>query len=497
MSRFVPPPLLMLCVVLFAGCSTYDPGALGEAEELTALGTEWSGDKAHPGSILLAPIEVGDLTGPNPRASEKVGPLTFDGSALERALAQSLQLVVQPGQRVGLTPIGQDPKAYALAEGYELILRVEVTRWNALFVETTGWWYPNALFLGWYFWPFGSWTIADEVYGLDCALTWSLQDTASEKYVGQEQQTEEVRRTLELFSGGPPLSRDPTDEEVAHLPRIVLSDGERGLDFFGTWAPGSLDPDQWVEVSLLLEPYALRHTSVRLAAASAKLLSEDRAKGSRAERFATTHAVVVGIGSYGDQPCPGAKADGQAVGDFLRGVSPLTSSSELFKWLPEKNLSQLLGANATVADVYSSALAAAGRARAEDTLVFYFAGKGRFGEGEGLEALELTCSDGPLSLARLRDALEGAAARRRLILLDCDFKGGGSRGEGEGTFPLDSNALKAALLTLLSTQKGLGLVILGSDPTQERERTQSYAFESGQERGLLTTYLVRALSGEA
>lgn len=412
---------------------------------------------------------------------------------LEEALVTSLQVVLGEGQRVERTPLGQSPEDYALQEGFDEILYVEVNQWDALFVENTGWWYPNALFLGWYFWPFGAWTIADEVYGLNCVLTLTLKDVASERLIEPLSNHE-----LKLISG-PELSRPPTEEEVAHLPRIVLSDGERGLDFFGTWAPGSLDPDQWAEVSLLLEPHALRHAGIRVAASVAKTLRDDRSQGSREERYATAHAVVVGINTYGEEPCAGAVKDGEAIRDLLKGVAPITSEtgSEPYTWLPGKNLDEFWGAQATVADVTSAIRAAGQRARAEDTLVFYFAGRGRPGPKQGLAALELVCAGGAtLSLQEVADAIADSPARRRVILLDCDFKGGGARGEG-GEFLLDSGELRQALGGLLKSSRGAGLVVLACDPSVPDERAQTYAFETGQERGLLTTYLLRALDGDA
>lgn len=482
-------PVLLLAASALAGCSSYDPAALSEGVEFQALSKQWAGERAYQGSILLAPIAQPDLPTPDPE--DLRGPLQLQASDLEDALVRSLELVLAKGQRVERTPVGKSAADYALKEGFGAILHVDVRRWNALFVENTGWWYPNALFLGWYFWPFGAWTIADEVFGIDCALELTLRDAASGRLIQPLE-----KRVLELVSG-PELSRKPSAEEVTHLPRIVLSDGERGLDFFGTWAPGSLDPDQWAEVSLLLEPYALRHASVRVAATVAKTLRDDLAQGSRDERYATAHAVVVGINEYGDEPCLGAKEDGEAIRDLLQGVAPVTSeaSETPYEWLPERNLDAFFGAQASVADVTSALRGAAKRARKEDSLVFYFAGRGQAGAGEGLGALELVCADGSLSLAEVAEAIKDSPARRRLLFFDCDFKGG-PRGLGEAP-ELSGAELRRALAELLLSSRGAGLVVLASDPADADQHTQTYAFEAGEERGLLTTFLLRALRGEA
>lgn len=488
-TRLLPLVLLWGTIAL-SGCSSYDPGALDQGLELQALSRHWAGERAHPGSILLAPIQQPQLSAPDPE--DLRGAMQLQADELERALVGSLGRVLAEGKRVERTPTGLSPEDYALKQGFDAILYVEVRRWNALFVENTGWWYPNALFLGWYFWPFGAWTIADEVYGIDCALELTLRDAASGRLIEPLE-----RRLLELVSG-PELSRPPTAEEVAHLPRLTLSDGERGLDFFGTWAPGSLDPDQWAEVSLLLQPYALRHAGVRVAATVAKTLADDLARGSRDERYATAHAVVVGINEYGEDPCPGARADGEAFRDLLQGVAPVSSEAPpRAPWLPERNLDAFWGAQASVAEVTSALRGAARRARTEDTLVFYFAGRGRAGAGTGLAGLELVCADGALSLDAVATAIQDSPARRRLVFLDCDFKGGGSRGAGP---PPEASAdeLRSALGSLLlSGSRGAGLILLACDPSAPEEHAQSYAFEAGQERGLLTTFLLRALAGEA
>lgn len=489
--------LLLGCLGASSGCSSYDPAALEQQSEYQALGKRWGGASAHPGSILLARIAPYRASALDP--DEPRGPIPCDPRALEGALLQGLGRVLGEGQRVALAPEGVDPAHYAAEQGFELVLELEVTRWNSLFLETTGWWYPNALFISWYFWPFGAWTIADEVYGIDCQVALSLKDAASERPVpGLE------ALTLELVSGPEP-ERAPSELEISHLPRLVLSDGERGLDFFGTWSPGSLDPDQWTEVATRLGPYAARHASVRVAARVAQALSRDRADGARARRYATTHAVVVGIGEYAGRSAAGARADAEGVAQLLGGVASVGSAtpaqgsgSGSGAWLPPKNLATFWGSQASVAQVESAARAAAGRARAEDTLLFYFAGRGQSGSGLGLDALSLACDDGELSLARLAAALEGSAARRRVVILDCDFREGP---RGSGAEPaLSGEDLREALRGLLASSQGQGLVILASDPTDARQRTQTSALEGqggGQEQGLLTTYLLRALRGDA
>ncbi|MGE0707277.1 MAG: hypothetical protein AB7N76_05000 [Planctomycetota bacterium] len=476
------------------GCSSWDPAELDQKQELRALGAACGA--VRPRAVLLVPLDEVRLPAPDPEQAK--GPMRCEVRRLHGELEAALARVVE---RAEVASVGSAAAArQALERGCDLLLELRVERWNAAFLGTTGWWYPNALFVGWYFWPVGAWLIADERYGLDCRVSFTLRDAHSEVLVGGD--------VLEVVSDAAEPAREPTPEEVVHPPRLVLSDGDRGLDFFSTWMPGSLDPDQWAEVARILEPYALRHVAVRVAAAVARELDRDARRGpeARRRRYATTHAVVAGVSEYPDAPCPGAQQDAEACARLLRGEERRLrppgagehSAAPLPRWLPEKNLTLRVNAQASRQTLLDAVAAAARAAREEDTLVLYFAGRGRRGAGPGLAGLSLVDAAGAeLSLGALAEALAGARARARLIALDLDFAPG-PRGlaPDPAAPPLPADAELQRELRGLLHPEGRGAVILASR-LAPGEQAQAYAFSAGQEEGLLTHYLLRGLRGEA
>lgn len=503
--------LALACLACLAGCSTLTPEPFPEGEDRAFLSGQAERVGVGGRRILLVPLPERRL--PAPEAESRRGPIRYEAAALTEELRAALERVVGAGS-VEVAPVDSASAGrYALEQGHELILRVEPRRWNSAFLQTTGWWYPNALFVGWYFWPVGAWVIADELYGIDCELELDLRETTSEVAL-----TGLDRRQLELSS---PLEepRDPPGpSDPPPLPRVVLSDGERGLDFFGTWVPGDLDPDQWAEVGAALAPYARRHAALRVASAVADALCADAALTleQREARYATAHAVVVGLGDYpaaAGGPCLGAKADAEGVAALLRGeLAPLPppgaqrEPEALTPWLPAKNLRVLLNAEAVAGvdsgDATTSILAhvqaAAARARPQDALIVTLAGRGRLRPGAGLAALELVDLSGrALSLASLGEAIQQSPAKRRLILLDLDFRAGprGLPPAEEELTPPSPAELSRALRGWLHPS-GAGAVLLASD-LSSASQAHSFALEADDEQGLLTRYALQALRGEA
>ena len=100
--------------------------------------------------------------------------------------------------------------------------------------------------------------------GVECELEIDVVGVASERSLPRL-----ARRQVEVKSR-PPGEEGPLKPlDVVPPPQLALDDLDRGLDLFGTWIVGDLDPDQWESVGGILEPYARRHTAVRIAAAVA------------------------------------------------------------------------------------------------------------------------------------------------------------------------------------------------------------------------------------
>ena len=478
----------LVCVAL--GCSSYEPNPQASERELQQLEDRYGATRAR--SVLVIPVQEPGLSPPDPESQR--GLMELDRRSFQQALVDSLAQVLDPQQRVEVAPVSSSSApGYALAHAFDVVLSVDVTRFNAQFLDTTGWWYPNALFVGWYFWPIGSWLIADERFGVDCAAAVSLLDTHSERPVGdlQRARVEVVSKADDTGAG----------DSVVPPPDYVLSDSERGLDFFGTWFPGDLDPDQWETVGSLLRPVAERHLALQVAARVADALDRDAALSEvdRERRFATTQAVVIGLSEYVDAPCVGAKADAEAVAALLQGEGTALDASgaevgPLQPWLPRKNVTLLLNTQASTSAIASTLAAAAGRSRREDTLFFYAAGRGRIVQGPQGAELELVDPQGAgTQISQLAAQVEGCAAKRRVFVFDVDFVGGPRGLPGAGA-PPDRDALLAQLRTLFHPE-GEGAVVLASSLGPE-ERVQTYAIDAGSERGVLTHYLLRCLRGE-
>lgn len=476
------------CVAL--GCSSYEANPQSSERELQLLQDRYGATR--PRSVLVIPVQDPGLSPPDPESQR--GLMKLDRRGFQQALVDSLAQVLDPRQRVEVAPVdSSSAPGYALAHDFDVVLSVDVTRFNAQFLGTTGWWYPNALFVGWYFWPIGSWLIADERFGVDCAAAISLLDTHSERPVGGLE-----RAAVEVVSRVDEAEAEPT---VVAPPDYVLSDSERGLDFLGTWFPGDLDPDQWETVGALLRPIAERHLALQVAAGVADALDRDAALSEldRERRFATTQAVVIGLSEYVDAPCVGAKADAEEVAALLQGDGTALDAAgaevgPLRPWLPRKNVALLLNTQASTSAIASTLAAAAGRSRREDTLLFYAAGRGRIAQGPGGSELELVDPQGRgLRLSELAEQLEGCAAQRRVFVFDVDFVEGPRGLPGAGP-PPDRDALLAQLRALFHPE-GEGAVVLASS-LSAGERVQTYAIDAASERGVLTHYLLRCLRGE-
>ncbi len=479
---------LLAALALLSGCSTVDPSRLDAGEELEALGAAWGDALGEHRLLIAAPAE------PLPYAmsgDEETlrAPARFEPPALGSELEAALGAIAPPGGRQARVALAEHPDTaaeQAWDQGYDLLVRVVPRRWEVTYLRRNGWWWPNALFLGWYFWPVGpQWWLADEEYGVDLELELSVVDVASGKALPGLEAT-----SLVVRSPREPPEQPPTPVEVLHPPRLALDDLDRGLDLFGTWVAG-LEPDQWEQVAGHLAPFARRAAAVRVAAKVAEGVSRfDRlSPEERGRHLSTVHALVVGVSSYEDE-CVGADADATAVQALLRGEGGAA-------WAPDKNLQLLANAQVGRRPLHAAVRRLAERARPADTLVVYFAGRGTRRRGAGLHGFGLLVPpdergprSGVVTLGELAEWLRAVPAQRRLLVLDADFQPG-PRGPAAAGAPVDEDALKRLLRGGFLPAGTQGAVVLASR-LLEGERVQTY---EGQ--GLLTRYLLQALQGDA
>ncbi len=497
---------LVLSLALVAGCSSYDPEALRAGKEYDALRPLEGPAQAH--RILIVPVDEARVEGD--AKAELRGSMRFDARAFEAELQTALERVFGKGDpkspQIAIADSQGDPADQAFQDGYDLVVRARIKRWDATFLETNGWWYPNALFLAWYFWPIGPhWVIADEVYGVDCELSLDVFSAGSERSLPLR---DRHRRVVVRSEPG----ADQSDSNVPPpAPSLALSDLQRGLDWFGTWDSGDLDPDQWQSVGTLIEPYARRHAAVRVGLAVRDAVDAFEAKSptERRKLLAATHAVVVGVSAYPDAPCQWADKDAEAFSKLLTGelakLPPEGEAGEPLddedtpegrkrrRWAPEKNVALLVNGQAKPLAIKNALEAMIPRAQPQDRLVVYFAGRGErlSGKKTWLEALALHPYGGgpPITLAELSKLVNNVPAQHRLIVLDVDFNPG-QRGAGKKPAKQPSSLVGRVRKAFLDGAES-GAVILATSLGRDEE-VQSY-----EEQGLLTQYLIKGLQGAA
>ncbi len=487
--------VLAVALALTAGCSSAGTARLEAGDELRALRAA-AGGRLGAHRVLLAPPPA-LAEGAAPREAALSAPMRLDARELAAELERALAALVPPEAerpQVALAEAADTAAEQAWDQGYDLLARVRVVRWRAAFLGTNGWWWPNALFLGWYFWPVGPWLIADEDYGLDLELEVTVEDVASGRpLAGLDPRRVVIRSSAE--AQGQPL------EPLAVVPatRLSLDDLDRGIDLFSTWfGIGDLDPEQWEQVGALLEPHALRLAAVRAAAAIADGVAsfDRRPAAQRTRELATVHAVIAGVSIYPDQECAGADADAARFGALLAGEA----GGE--PWAPAKNLTVLENAQVGRSALYRALARLRERARPSDTVVVYFAGRGKRRRARGLLAglaLEVPPDERPRShlvtLEELATWVRAIPARQRVIVLDVDFTSGPRAGAPEGFAaappPLEAGALEPALRQAFFAGGVPGGVVLASR-LRAGEQAQTY---EGQ--GLLTRYLIEGLAGAA
>jgi hypothetical protein len=489
--------LVVACVAGGTGCSSFPD--LKAGVEFDALKPFFGAAKGH--RILIAPVieERASREG----LSKERGEMRLEGPEFQRELIRALERIVgeqgsdgKPVVRVAEAAGSAAEQAWQ--EGYDLIVEARVRRWDATFVETNGWWFPNALFLGWYFWPIGpQWLIADEVYGVDCEVTLSVLSASSERPLPMRAEHRQI--TIRANEGDDDAERDRLD--VLAAPRFAFDDLDRGLDLFGTWFTGDLDADQWDQVGGILEPYARRSAALRIAARVADAVArfDSLTDEEKEETLAATHALVVGISGYEDA-CVGADQDAEEFALLLTGELPrllpegvageVAEDAPRVLFAPTKNVRKLINGRATGQAIRDGLEAIRTRAMPQDILVFFFAGRGvRMPGKAGLEGLGLIPhgESEAIPLPELAAALQEIPSRRRVVVLDVDFEQGQrGRGSGDPLSQLDALLREA----FLKGARG-GAVVLAGAP-EPGEEVQAY-----EERGLLTQYVVRGLQGAA
>ncbi len=508
-----------LLLALAPGCSTVDLDALERGEDVSALRNELKGMAAGY-SIYIAPVSV--VSSEDVFTEERADryPMYVNREKIPAEIGRCLDGVfsrVVVSKEVldkpvldwdggGPAPTGatrlEEIKRVAFEqEKCDVILIPRITRFDAVFVDTTGWYWPNALFLAWYFY-FPTWGIGDEIYGAQVQLEYTVESLRNDRALPG---FDHVPITVDSLA----TDRGANGEAIPRGPRVACDDLDRGIsiltDMFEIFfTPGKLDKDQWSgHVQPIMEAYARRDLAKRLARDLASRFHElDESPVLKARATAATHAVVVGVRDYksGD-PCPFADKDANAFAAWLTGDAPadepLLARGGLERHTPAKLVHRLANDQATGAAVLAAVEETVKASRPEDTIVFYFAGRGRCGDAGSAAGAGLACADATrqslvgskevISLERLAAALDGGKehAQERVIVLDATF-GAGARG-ADGQAGLAPDKLEAALDALA----GSGVLLLASGSKAPANVLQP------EQHGLLTWALLDGLTGGA
>ena len=407
----------LLTLLAAAGCSQIPVGT--PAPERLPGGPE-------PLDLRLAVAPLGVAQAPSEQAKGYAAVEVLDAGDLRaelQAWVRAADCLARVESVQGADRVEQLDQAWGRRD--DLLLRVELQRFRSTFDGHNGWWIPNIL--NWAFWMVPAWFVATEEYTLDFSAEVQVSSVDSNEVLHREQLDVAVQGTFDEF--------------------------DRGWQFFGFVTPNN-DAENWRLIVQALLPAAISRLGERLAEWLRGPLYERLRSAGTQQRMRKTLGLVVGVSRYQDTlhlpPLPYAGDDARAVGRALResvGLAP-------------RQITTLVGADATLERIEQAIEEIAARARPGDQTVVYFAGYGVRGPG-GEPQLVLNHAEGAveLSLARLGELLARIPGET-LALIDCSFDGRGrslARGiRPPGAADADASALAAAMggAALLAAQPG-------------------------------------------
>lgn len=462
-------PLLWLFVALACstGCAVDPPTPLERDPEHVALSEGSSLDLR----LAVAPVELpqrsagvaslGSAVGAWPEreyASESAVPL--DARELQRRLARVGTWVLGGEEALLASEVaGEDAPALlaqAEAEGAELLVRLELLKSRASWIERDGLWWWGNLFLFWGIGVYPMLFVSDEVYAVELLARVEVREVRSGRVL--------------------------LDQTLAAGHARSLNHPQRGWSVGGLlWLhPYTLDEEDYREVGRALYPHARKDLerqvaqllSTKLRPKVEPLLPQIRA-GALGPRL---RALVIGVNGPSaewdfDHPGPlaGAEQDAADVAKHLRacGVRPVVLS----------------GGAATREAIRANLRRLAEGMRASDRLLVYFAGFGRT-DREGLPAW--IAADGALTLAPLADELAGVAPPEARIDLVCDASFG-ALGGGR-TFPGGAPLARGSLGVLVEERPWRLLCAARPEQTAVESKAPH-------PRGLFSEWLLTAAAG--
>jgi hypothetical protein len=287
----------------------------------------------------------------------------------------------------------EDAFAPAAEAGADVLLRPVFERLDCVWRGHNGRWVPNIL-LFIYAWVPSFW-VADEDYALEgtLALRWYSVSSQRELY------TKRVEIDVEW----------------------PLDDFERGWSWTGIiTVPATVNANDWGIVSESLARLLRFHCEKAVVLDAGTALPAFLATREFASLDASVHALVVGISKYagGVSGASGASADAARVEALLTGAAGV----------PAKNVARIEDDRATYQAIEALLQRTLARTRPDDTALVYWSGLGAVGADGGRYLLPKDVDPRSVertsfSLARLRELISKAPARRAVVVLDASFGG--------------------------------------------------------------------------
>lgn len=459
---------LVVLTVVAAGCSSaHWRRAVTEDKRLRHL--------SETPSPLPLKVAVGRITLPGQQESDSEEvrehhPIACEPGLLLESVVDSLSAFrvfeeLRPLKLAGEGDLDAKTMQEAWERGYDAVLTADFKELEVYYDGVNGWYLPNII--NWLFLLVPSWWVKDEVYGARAKFEVLLTSARSGRVLYRNELTAQFLRSLNDF--------------------------QRGWQLFGILrVPGSLGESNWRSISKHLLPGLLREIQVQVVLA----LANDFRKTTLAPEFErlleTKLGVVVGISRHKDYGVPKLKyteEDALSVYRFLTGPEG---------GVPGQNVTLLTNERASRSEILGAIDYLAGKSRACDSVVLYFAGYGAIvAKGTGKEDdakaeaylvpydadrgdIAATC----ISLDELERKIAKVKARELVIILDTGFNGDagarGLEGAGEVREPFQELLRTPGRFTLFSGQSGEGA-----------------AEVDDHRHGIFTFYMLEGLKGPA
>jgi hypothetical protein len=338
-------------IALLAGCASFEPPPLHKDTELLALASR--GRDPLDLSVVVTPVALDYPFKNENRVNEpEWHPMILDGPAFTKEI---IDLLGHERFRIfKAVECGTAQGEKAFRDGWEkrkdLLLSLTVKRCKVKFIGHNGWYIPTLLFHFYSYIP-SPW-IRDEIFGAEAEIEVRLLSVGSEKEVFRETIQSRVERSF--------------------------SDFERGWDIFGIvtfprtsflWE-SEISAGQWSAVEEKLKPLLLRRVKIDLLSCLRSRLLQETPGVIPREKVKTRFGLLMSLSRYGDPKIGSGGCADEDAATFQRLLIAHLG-------VPEKNLTWLRNEEVTRKAMEREIRATLHRARSGDTVILYFAGKGR------------------------------------------------------------------------------------------------------------------------